>query len=87
MAIVVVVLRMGGGGLAALGINAALGNEGPVAAVILLIGCMPPAVMTFALTEKYTDAETSAVVSSAIALGTGLALVVLPAVVAFVSPS
>lgn len=75
-------LRMGGGLLLALLINLALGNEGRVAQVTLLAGALPPAVLNFALVEKYgTGPKDTATVSAAIALGTLLAIGVMPAVI------
>lgn len=83
---VLVALRLGGGvGLAAL-VNLLLGNEGLLAKISLLIGGLPPAVMTFALVESYgRDTRASATVSAAIAMGTGLALLYLPLLVSAVS--
>jgi predicted permease len=77
--LLLVLLRFGGGFVAAIGVNAALGNTGVAASVLLLTGVLPPAVMSFALVEKYgEDPQASGVVSAAIAVGTALALVVLP---------
>lgn len=82
-----VLLRMGGGGLIAAGVNAMLGNEGVVAAVVFVSGLLPPAVMNFALVEKYGhDPRASALVSGAIAAGAAAALLVLPAGLALVMP-
>ena len=74
-----VLLRMGGGFLLALAANAVLGNRGMPARVVALVGMLPPAVMNFMLVEKFGGRERdSAAVSGAIAVGTALALVVLP---------
>ncbi len=76
-------LRMGGGALVALAVNALLGNEGTLARVTFVVGILPPAVMNFALVEKYgDDAAAPAIVSGAIAVGTVAAIVVLPVVLA-----
>lgn len=72
-------LRMGGGLALGLLVNLALGNEGLVARIVVLVAGLPPAVMNFAMVEKYgEDPEAPAVVSAAIAVGTGVALLTLP---------
>ena len=77
--IYLVLLRFGGGLAAALLTNAVLGNTGLTAAIVLLTGLLPPAVMSFALVEKYgEDPRAASIVSAAIAAGTAAALVVLP---------
>lgn len=82
--VVVPLVRMGGGVLMALLVNAALGNEGLVAKLTVLGGALPPAVMNFALVEKYTgDPVASAAVSGAIAVGTAASVAVLPFVIAW----
>jgi predicted permease len=89
LAIVLIpLLRMGGGLLLAFAVNAMLGNEGLTARVTYLFAVMPPAVMNFALVEKYRrDDRETALVSAAIAVGTALALVTSPLVIAtLVSP-
>jgi len=82
----IAVLRMGVGLLMGLGVNLLLGNEGLVAKVTLLTASLPPAVMNFALVEKYggDDPAGAAVVSGAIAAGTILAVVVLPVLLSVV---
>ena len=76
-------LRMGVGLGVGLLVNLLLGNTGLVAKVTLLTSCLPPAVMNFALVEKYgDDATAAAVVSGAIAAGTVLAVAVLPVMLA-----
>lgn len=78
-------LRTGGGVSLGLAANALLGNEGVVGHIIFLSGFYPPAVMNFALVEKYgEDPRASAAVSGAIALGAGLALLTLPYAVSLV---
>lgn len=80
-------LRMFGGLAVGLLVNLALQNEGLIAHVTLVVSMLPPAVMNFALVEKYGDDEHApAVVSGAIALGTALALVVLPLGLALLGP-
>lgn len=72
-------LRIGAGFAVGLLVNLALGNEGLIAQVTLVVSMLPPAVISFALVEKYgEDPRASAAVSAAIAAGTALAVVVLP---------
>ncbi|MEQ8272404.1 MAG: AEC family transporter [Deltaproteobacteria bacterium] len=76
-------LRMGGGFLIATLVNLLLGNEGTLARVTLVVGILPPAVMNFALVEKFGDDPAApAIVSGAIAVGTVAAMIVLPVVLA-----
>ncbi len=73
------VLRSGGGALVALTVNALLGNTGLIEKITLLAGILPPAVMNFALVEKYGGSEEApATVSAAIAVGTLFAVLYLP---------
>lgn len=73
------VLRMGGGALLGWAVNALLGNQGDTARVVLLVSMLPPAVMNFAVVEKFGgDPKASAVVSGTIAVATALAVLVLP---------
>ncbi len=80
-------LRMVGGlGLGFL-VNFAFGNEGLVAKVTIVVSMLPPAVMNFALVEKYGEDERApAIVSGAIAVGTMMALVMLPLGLALLGP-
>ena len=79
LVLMLVALRTGGGIISALIVNALIPNHDIVGDITLLGGFLPPAVMTFALTEKYgKDPYASAVVSAAIAVGTAFALLSLP---------
>lgn len=81
--VLIPLLRMGGGFLVGQLVNLAFGNEGLVAKITVVISVLPPAVMNFALVEKYgKDPAATAIVSTAIAVGTGLAIVVLPLILA-----
>lgn len=76
-------LRMGGGFAVGQLVNAVLQNEGMVAKLTIILSVLPPAVMNFALVEKYgEDPEATGIVSAAIAVGTGLSVLVLPVVLA-----
>ncbi|MEL6189078.1 MAG: AEC family transporter [Myxococcota bacterium] len=78
-------LRFGAGCIAALATNAVVGNHGLEAKIALLTGALPPAVMTFALVEKYGGSpRDSAVVAATVAVGTVISLVVLPLAVGMV---
>lgn len=74
-----VLLRMGGGLAIAVVVVEIMGCSGAVAQVAWLLGLMPPAVMVFALVEKFGgDPRASAIVSGSVAAGTVLAVVILP---------
>lgn len=79
-----VLLRIGGGALVAAAVNALLGNEGLVFSIIALVGMLPPAVMNFALVEKFSnDRRAAAAVSGAIALAVAVSFLTLPVAVSW----
>ena len=82
-AAVAVAIRMLGGPLLAVLFVVLLDVEGVARQVLLLHSVMPPAVINVVLAQRYGTEPT--LVASAIALGTGLALVSIPAVLLLVS--
>lgn len=75
-------LRLAGGLMIAVLLNELLGNEGLIARITLLAGALPPAVMNFAVVEKFGRApEESAAVAASIMVGTLASVVVLPVVI------
>lgn len=81
-------LRLAGGLGLGLVVNGLLGNTGTTAQVVLLVSGLPPAVMSFAIVEKFgRDARDPAVVSGAIAVATAVSSVTLPFVIDLVRGS
>lgn len=80
-----VALRTAAGLLAAIFVNQTFGNQGLEAKVALLTAALPPAVMTFALVEKYAEnPRDSAIVAATVAVGTGMSLLILPLAVTWI---